>query len=205
MKIFVLESDGWKASLISRDAMKKLVKEYAGEASKILGDISRDLNIIIKPNLPHVSSTKGVGGSTYDHELIDITFDPLLPFGLKNFKKYLKEAIFHELNHTLYMKYNPREDRQLYWTILEGLGVAFDTEYAEGDHFAKGEVKEEAKNSWALKYHADSVSCWDTPNDGMMYDVGAWIVRRAEKNSGKGVVELTRLSCDEVLKLSEIQ
>lgn len=205
MRIYILESDGWNASKISRDDVIVLAKDYAEEAERILGSVSQYLNIIIKPNLPHISSTKGVGGSTYDHELIDITFDPTLPFGLKKFKKYLKEAIFHEMNHTVYMKYNPREDRQLYWTIIEGLGIVFDTEYAAGEHFAKGEATEAAKNCWAHKYHVNSVSHWDTPNDGMMYEVGAWIVRSAEKSSGKNVVELTRLSCDEILKLSQFK
>lgn len=204
MKIFILESDGWGASKIRRDDVLALVMEYAEEAEKLLGNVSVNLNIVIKPNLPHVSSTKGVGGSTYDHELIDITFDPALPFGLEKFKRYLKEAVFHEMNHAVYMKFNSREDRQLYWTVLEGLGIVFDTEYAEGEHFAKGEAEEKVKRNWLDKYNSDNVSCWDTPNDGMMYNVGAWIVHKAEKNSGKGVIELTRLSCDEVLKLSQI-
>jgi len=202
MKIYLLESEDWEKSVISREKVKALIEKYANEAEELLDNPSAELNIIVKPSLPHISSTKGVGGSTYDAELIDITFDPLLPFGTKKFKKYLKEAIFHEMNHALYMKFNPREDRQLYWTILEGLGIVFDTKYADGEHFTQGRATEEDKLAWFYKFNSNSVSHWDTPNDGMMYDTGAWLVMRAEKNSGKNVVELTKLSCDEILRLS---
>lgn len=205
MKICILESDGWNSSKINREKVSELVKEYSEIAEKILGDVSENLNIIVKPNLPHVSNVKGIGGSTFDHELIDITFDPSLPFGLEKFKRYLKEAIFHEMNHALYMKHNPRENRQLYWTVLEGLGINFDSEYAEGKHFEKGEASQGEKLNWLVKYSDDSVYYWDTPNDGMMYQVGSWIVSSAIKNSGKDIVEISKLSCDKILALSNIK
>lgn len=205
MKVYILESGDWKNSLINKKELLNLVEGYANEAEMVLNNLSKNLNIIVKPNLPHVSTTKGVGGSTYDHELIDITFNPSLPFGMEKFKKYLKEAIFHEMNHAVYMKFNPREDRQLYWTIMEGLGVVFDREFADGEHFAEGESTEKHKVAWLRKYNSNSINYWETPNDGMMYQVGAWIVVRARENSGKDIAELTQLSCDEVLEFSKVK
>jgi hypothetical protein len=38
----------------------------------------------------------------------------------------------------------------------------------------------------------------------MMYQVGVWLVDRAISNSGKNVIELSHLSCDEILKLASI-
>ena len=205
MNIVILESADWGKSLVSKKDIANLVKDYATEAENLLDNLSRDLNIIVKPNLPHISSTKGVGGSTYDHELIDITFNPSLPFGTKLFNRYLKEAIFHEMNHALYMKFNPREERQLYWTILEGLGIVFDTKYASGEHFTQGVATEKNKIEWFHKFNVDSANHWDTPNDEMMYDVGAWIVAKAEENSNKNVIELTQLSCNEILRMSKVK
>lgn len=205
MKIYLLESEDWKNSAISRDKVRDLIEKYAKEANGLLTNISSELNIVVKPSLPHISSLKGVGGSTYDHELVDITFDVSLPFGIKKFKKYLKEAVFHEMNHALYMRFNPRENRQLYWTVLEGLGIVFDTEYAHGEHFAQGEATDKEKVAWFYKFNSRSTNYWDTPNDGMMYDVGKWLVVEAEKNSNKKIIELTQLSCDEILELSGIK
>ena len=88
--------------------------------------------------MPHVSSIKGVGGSTYDHELLDITFDVYLPLDVKKFRQYLRVTIFHEMNHALFIRYIPRQDRQLYWAVLEGLGTVFDRDYAGGEHFTRG-------------------------------------------------------------------
>ena len=61
MNIVILESADWGKSLVSKKDIANLVKDYATEAENLLDNLSRDLNIIVKPNLPHISSTKGVG------------------------------------------------------------------------------------------------------------------------------------------------
>jgi hypothetical protein len=206
MKIYMLESEDWANCSISKSDISKWVNQYALEAFGILGDVSDYLNIIVKPNLPHVSSTTGVGGSTYDHELIDITFDYSLPLGVEKFKRYLREAIFHEMNHALFSRYNPREERQIYWAILEGLGTVFDREYAGGEHFTSKTATESEMRVWLKQNLKTSTRSPNVPFDwiGMTYQVGAWIVDRAIKNSGRDVVKLSHLSCDEIVKLAKV-
>ena len=208
MKIHILESADWSKCVISHDDISKWINTYAGESADLLKDVSLSLNIIVKPSLPWVSSNKGVGGSSFDHELMDITFDVTMPFGVDKFRQYLREAIFHEMNHTMFMRFHPREKRQLYWAVLEGLGTAFDRDYAMGEHFTREqEANNEEKLAWLKQNLVTSTRSPHAPEDwgGMMYQVGTWIVDIAVKNSGKDVIELTHLSCDEILKLSDIK
>jgi hypothetical protein len=125
MNIFVLDSADWQKlpDEISKDAIRGLVEEAAQEVSNLLPDLSPHLNIIIKPSLPHVTTNMGVGGSTYDSELLDITFDPSLPKGIDKFKTYMKDTVFHEMSHALRYKLFPQTDDYMYWYILEGLAV----------------------------------------------------------------------------------
>ena len=213
MKICILESEDWAKCKVTKAKISKLLNQYADEAFGILGDVSNNLNIIVKPGLPHVSSTKGVGGSTYDHELLDITFDKALPFGEAKFRRYLRETIFHEMNHAMFIRFNPREERHLYWAVLEGLGTVFDRDYAGGDHFAATGKSDQVKittetemRQWMNQSKSTSTRSPNAPNNwvGMMYQVGVWLVDRAIKNSGKNVIELSHLSCDEILKLADI-
>jgi hypothetical protein len=209
----MLESEDWIKCSINKSDIFEWIDRFAKEAFEILIDVSNNLNIIVKPSLPHVSSTKGVGGSTYDHELLDITFDVTLPLGVKKFRRYLRETVFHEMNHVMFIRYNPRQKRQLYWAVLEGLGTVFDRDYANGEHFTQGgenytsktATESEMRNWLKLNLKASTRSP-DIPIDwvGMTYQVGVWLVDRAIKNSGKNVIVLSHLSCDEILKLAEI-
>ena len=210
VKIHLLESDGWeKMPALSREEVGGLVRLYAEEAAGILGDLSPKLNIIVKPDLPHVNERKGVGGSTYDHELLDLTFMSNLPLGVDDFKRYLRETTLHELNHALYMRFHPREGRQLWWVTLEGLGTVFDREYAGGSHEFTDEryqVNDEMIEWLGSQEEASTRSPNPPENWGdMMYSTGVWLVDRAIMRSGKSVVQLTRLSCDEILELAEVK
>jgi hypothetical protein len=207
MKIYVLESDDWAKCPISKEDIGNLIETYAKESAGILKDVSPNLNIIIKPSLSHVSETKGVGGSAFDHELMDVTFDVAISCGIEKFKKHLRETVFHEMNHTMFMHFHPREERQLYWVVLEGLGTAFDRDYAEGEHFANLEATKEEKLVWLNQNLLALARSPKAPEDwgGMMYLVGTWIVDSATKKSGKNIIELTHLSCDEILELSEVK
>jgi hypothetical protein len=207
MKIYMLESADWENCSIKKETIQKWVEADALECSKILGEVSPNLNIIVKPNLPHTSLPKGVGGSTYDHELLDITFDTTIPAGEKEFRRYLKETAFHEMNHAMHMFFHPREARQLYWTVLEGLGTVFDRDYAKGEHFTSGDASTEEKIKWINQNLASSTRSPNAPEDwgGMMYQAGTMIVDKAIKESGKNVIELTKLSCDQIVKLSKLE
>ncbi len=207
MKIHILESEDWAKCTLSKEDVSKWITESAEEASALLLDVMPTLNIIVKPSLPHISNNKGVGGSTYDYELVDITFDTAIPLGVDKFRKYLREAIFHEMNHAMYSRFFPREGRQLYWTVLEGLGTVFDRDYADGEHFTNVETAtDKEKLGWLNKYIVTSTRYSDVPDDsqGMVYQVGVWLVDRAIKNSGNNVVELTHLSPDEILQMADI-
>jgi hypothetical protein len=209
----MLKSEDWAKCAITKAEISKWINQYAKEAYDILEDVSNYLNIIVKLGLPHVSSTKGVGGSTYDHELLDITFDVALPLGVEKFCRYLRETIFHEMNHVMFIRYNPRQERQLYWAVLEGLGTVFDRDYAGGEHFTRGGenytskiATESEMRDWLKLNLKASTRSPNVPIDwvGMTYQVGVWLVDRAIKNSGKNVIELSHLSCDELLKLASI-
>lgn len=155
-----------------------------------------------------MSEIKGVGGSTFDHELVDVTFTTKFPGGLDMFKRYLRETIFHELNHALHTKYHPRESRALWWVTLEGLGTVFDRDYAGGTHeYVDARWDSSAEMiEWLGQQGEASLRTPTPPADwgDRMYSTGVWLVDRAMARSGKSVIELTRMSCDEILQLAEV-
>jgi len=77
MKVVILDSTGWDKlpKGVSQQQFIDVALNAAEDVSKLL-DIPDTLNVVIKPNLPHVREEDGLGGSAWDAELVDVTFDP---------------------------------------------------------------------------------------------------------------------------------
>ncbi|HMS92277.1 MAG TPA: DUF2268 domain-containing putative Zn-dependent protease [Candidatus Saccharibacteria bacterium] len=209
MNVVLLESKYWKD--LSKETTKAEIKSYiekiAEEVAQVLPDISEYLNIIVLPNLSHVTDEMKVGGSAYAPELMDLTFDPALPLGLDKFKEYVKDTLYHELNHTVRYHYEPMSrSSELFWVISEGLGVVFERDYGKAQHDWKKYDDDKTMQEWYEKFRDADSPGFNRPEGwiGRAYQTGAWLVDRAVKNSGKTVVELTRLPSKEIIELAKV-
>jgi len=209
MNVVLLESKYWKD--LSKDITKAEIKSYiekiAEEVAQVLPDVSEYLNIIVLPNLSHVTDEMKVGGSAYAPELMDLTFDPALPLGLDKFKEYMKDTLYHEMNHTVRYHFEPMSrSSELFWVISEGLGVVFERDYGKAQHDWKKYDDDKTMQEWYEKFRDAGSPGFNRPEGwiGRAYQTGAWLVDRAVKNSGKSVVELTRLPSKEIIELAKV-
>lgn len=209
MNVVLLESKYWKdfSGYITKAELKSYIETVAKDVIDVMPDISSNLNIIVLPNLSHVTDEMKVGGSAYAPELMDLTFDPTLPLGLDKFKEYVKDTLYHEMNHTVRYHYEPMSrSSELFWVVSEGLGVVFERDYGKANHSWKEYVDDKTMHEWYEKFkNADSPG-FNRPEGwiGWAYKTGAWLVDRAVKNSGKTVIELTKMPTKEIIQLAEV-
>lgn len=209
MNVVLLESKYWKdlSSEIIKDEIKSYIEATANDVVKVLPDVSKHLNIIVLPNLSHVTEEMKVGGSAYAPELMDLTFDPSLPLGLDKFKEYTKDTLYHEINHTVRYYYEPMSrSSELFWVISEGLGVVFERDYGKANHDWKKYVDDETMQEWYEKFKQADNPGFNRPEGwiGWAYKTGAWLVDRAVANSGKTVVELTKIPTKDIIELAKV-
>jgi uncharacterized protein YjaZ len=207
MHILLLDSADWqrlKNKGITKPQIEKLITAAANEAEAILRDVSPELTIIVKPGLPHITKEMGVGGSTYDAELIDITFDAKLPLGVGELKKYLYQTVFHEMAHALRHKLVQQEDILLSWAIDEGLASVFERDYAGAKRWPKKHDDRKLQRDYQELFAPQHVhdADWFYKN---AYVTGIWIVDTALKSSGLDIVELTGKGVDAILKLANLK
>lgn len=210
----MLDSKHWSdldEALITKGEIKRLLEDAGNEAANALGYGPANINIVFKPNLPYVRESMGVGGSTFDEEMLDMTFDPKLPYGVERFKKYLRDSVFHEINHVVHYAFQPKEEDIMFWVIAEGLAVVFEREVAGADHAWNQYGDDEIMRRWLdeLRTAVDpnSEKWYVNHPDGRLniaYKTGAWIVDKAQTNSGKSIVELTKSNYRDIISLANV-
>jgi hypothetical protein len=211
MKVVKLDSEYWAdlPRTISADDIIAEVEKGSQDAAKLL-NVSENLNVIVKPNLLHVIDVTGTGGSTYDAELIDVTFDPKRA-GDNDFLKHIYAGMFHELNHAAGLKAGMTQDGYLEQWVFEGLATVFEREYADYQP-GWGKYDPTETKAWLAEVQRMGEKLigreyWFNHPDGRRwigYKVGAWIVDEAIKNSGKDIIELTITPRADILKLSKV-
>jgi uncharacterized protein YjaZ len=209
MNVILLESEYWEklSKEITKSEIKTFIETTAKEVIKVMPDVSEYLNIIVIPNLPHVTKRMKLGGSAYAPELMDLTLDPILPLGIRKFKEYLKDTIYHEMNHTVRYQYEPMSgNSELFWVVSEGLGVVFERDFGKANQPWKNYSDDKTMYEWYEKFKNADNPGFNKPEGwiGRAYQTGAWLVDRAVKNSGKTVVELTKLPAKEIIRLAQV-
>lgn len=140
-----------------------------------------------------------------------MTFDPKLPYGVDTFKKYLRDSVFHEINHVVHYAFQPKVEDILFWVVAEGLAVVFAREIAGADHPWDTYEDDNTMARWLndLRTATDSNSeKWygDHPDgrQDIAYKTGAWIVDKAIEHSGRSIIELTKMSYKEIISLANV-
>lgn len=209
MNVVLLESKYWQDlnPAITKQELKGYIEQVTKDVKAVLSDVSEHINIIVLPNLSHVTEEMKVGGSAYAPELMDLTFDPSLPLGVEKFKEYVKDTLYHELNHTVRYYYEPMSrSSELFWVVSEGLGVVFERDYGKAQHDWKKYVDDETMLAWYHKFKDADKPGFNRPDGwiGWAYKTGTWLVDRAVSNSGKTVVELTKLPTTQILAYANV-
>lgn len=212
MKIHLADSKFWK--LVGDDFQKKYIAEIEKayeEAYKLLPFGSSYVNFFVQPSPYRFIPETGEYGFTVNSELIHIGFDPGLGLGAKAILKNTRSTVFHELNHAARWHKPIWHKSFLDSCIMEGLATVFERDFAKSQplwgKYPKEvlewleEIKEQGKfidrDQYMFK-HKDGRR-W------IGYKVGTYIIDQAVKNSGKSVIELTQMECEDVLKLAQLE
>lgn len=210
----MLASKDWSQldeSKVTKYEIERLLLDAGEEAAKALDYDSTNINVVFKPNLPYVRKTTGLGGSAFDAEMLDMTFDPKLPYGVDKFKEYLRDGMFHEINHVVHYAYHPKEEDIMFWSISEGLAVVFEREVA-GAHHPWNDYEDDKTMAVWLKELQTAVDpnnekwYFEHPDgrQNLAYKTGAWLVDKAIANSNKSIQELTRINYKDIMSLARV-
>lgn len=210
----MLESKDWALldeAVISKSEIERLLLEAGEEAAKALDYDSTNINVVFKPNLPYVRKDTGVGGSAFDAEMLDMTFNPKLPYGLDKFKEYLRDGMFHEINHVVHYAFQPKDEDIMFWSVAEGLSVVFEREVAGAKHPWNDYENDETMTKWLDEMRNavdpnDERWYFDHPDGrkNLAYKVGAWIVDKAIEKSRKSIQELTKMNYKDIVALAQV-
>lgn len=213
MKVLLADSKYWDK--LDKDFQKQYISNIKlayKKALKLLPFAHERITFIVQPREYWLADITKDNGRTLNAGMIEVAFDPKT--ALTNPSKLLGQVqplVLHEMNHAA--RYNKKI---MFKTFLEncvneGVAVVFTREYvgfkAPWDKYPK-EV-----TGW-LKEIQEAGKCIDTYHYMFMhpdgrpwigYKVGTYIVDQAMKNSGKSVIELTKLECADILKLARVK
>lgn len=189
MRIMTPDSKHWEPMAqrgMSREAIRRAVRQASAKAMAALPPVSPFLTIMISPDEPYSTIKEtGVGGITFTEEYISITIDYNVPHGARDTIKHLRELATHEMVHaSSYFNVEPWKPAPLQAVVYEGLGTVFEKQFAnaqplwgEGEDAAtmqtwfeelKG-LPEDAKNFDYLFDHPDGRR-W------IIYKTGTWVI-----------------------------
>lgn len=219
MKIVALDSGQWdeaEGNGFSQAEVEEIIKAAYEKAAKLLPTLSKNLNIVVRPNKNNYIKETGENGYTYDSELVIIEFSPTLPYGKDNLIKNVENAVFHECNHAARYRWlysqGVFESTIIDAGIHEGLATIFAGKYANGTSPWGKYEDDETMRGWLKELrqadkNGDSWSKWGFDHaDGRKwvgYKTGTWIVDKAMQKSGKNVIDLTCVLSRDILKTAE--
>ena len=187
------------------------IRKAYNEVSKLLPFGSTHINFFVQPRTYGLIEHTGDSARTYNSEFIELAFDPTKDKkGLQIILEGVRPGVYHEMNHAARFNIPIWHKTFIESCVLEGLATVFTRDYANEDaKWAKypKNVKEWLKEIVSKKNQIDYGQYMYAHTDGRKwvgYKVGTYIIDQAMKNSGKTVIELTKLECKDILKLSKV-
>lgn len=184
--------------------IRKLMPSLPQKITVILTIMDRDLDI--------VGGTTGRTQKHDPHGEVYVYLSNLHPKGVEgSIKTSLKYLIYHEFHHLARgwamedNKYGPGIATAM---VNEGLAVVFGEDYTQTaleGHAFPDNVESWVKEVMALPTDANYNSWMNMHPDGRLgigYKSGHYVVRKAMKNSNKTVLELSKLTPEDILKLA---
>jgi uncharacterized protein YjaZ len=212
MKIHFAESKYWeKLPANFRPKYTREIKRAFEEVSKLLPFGSKHVNFFVQPRTYGLIEETGDNARTLNSEFIELAFDPTRDTkGLKVILSGVRPAVYHEMNHAARFNIPIFHKTFLDNCVLEGLATVFTRDYAGEDAgWAKypknvADWLQEIVDKNDMFYWQHYMFKHPDGRRWMGYKVGTYIIDQAMKNSGKSVIELTKLECKDILKLSKV-
>lgn len=213
MKVHIFESANWPEAETAGLTKEKIQQEIerAWQSVSTLLPVSPYVNFIVRPHFFWIIPEYGVGAYAHDAESIEIVFDKAVPHGVSKTLESIYQTVFHEVNHAA--RYNTTEFDPSFmnYVVTEGLATAFERDTAKYEPLYGEYEDDDTMQLWLAELKAGD---WDKKEelffdnpDGRRwigYKTGTWLVDRALQKSGKSIVELTSMPCNQVVQLAEV-
>lgn len=192
--------------------VKSIVKQTIKDTESVLSTIAKPITFTVKIVEWDLSPVYGVTGRTDRADAIEVSISSTYENGLDGaISDGLRGLVFHELHHSVRgwtMQDNKFPKGIDVAAINEGLADVFAEQQihrdmnkmpkdVDFDAWVK-EIKQLPKDAnyghW-MGFHPDG-------RIAVGYRAGAYVVKAAMKNSGKGIVELSQLSPEEIYRLA---
>ena len=213
MKVLLAHSPSWDE--LGDEFQKKYVKSVRlayKQAVKLLPFGSDYVSFVVQPREKVLIGATHDYGRTHNSGFIELAFSP--KYAMKYPDKIisrLRSLVLHEMNHAARFDIPIWHKTFLDLCVMEGLATVFEREYADFDgpwgkypgQQVERWIQEIKKNEKNLSYdeymykHPDGRR-W------IGYKVGTYLIDEAIRNSGKTVIELTKLECQDILKLAKV-
>ena len=210
MKIHFAESQ-YKIDPRFRQKYLFEVNESYNTAAALLPFGSKHLNFFVQPREYDLMQETLDNGRVYNSEFIELAFNPLASAEQRKvIIADIKPTVFHEMNHAARYNLSIFHTTLLDICILEGLATVFERDYAatlqpyamyptDVQDWVAEVIAQKDQFSWQdYKFEHPDGRRW------ICYKAGTYIVDQAMANSGKTVIELTKLPCDEIIALAKI-
>lgn len=212
MKVLLADSPFWNE--LGRGFQNKYVKAVEAaykKAARLLPFGSKHLTFVVQPREYWLANVSKDNGRALNAGLIELAFHPKTARTKPSkILGQVEPLVLHEMNHAARYSAKILPKTFLDNCINEGLAVVFAREYtgykAPWDKYPKEVTK------W-LKEVQKAGKCIDWYHymflhpDGrpwIGYKVGTYVIDQAMKNSGKTVIELTKMECRDIFKLSKV-
>lgn len=198
-----------------KELIQKVVLESEKEIRTLLPTLPDSINVFFEIVDWDLDMVGGVTGRTETNSppVVFVQISENYPGGVAAAtQKALKHTIFHEFHH-LYRGWaiqdNKFEPGIPIAAINEGLAVVFSEEYTSAME-ADSPPEDEVAEAWThellgLPQNADYQTWMFQHPDGRQsigYRTGNYLIRKAMSKSGKDVLELSKLSPDEIYQLA---
>lgn len=194
--------------------LRNVINEHAQKAMHLLK--INNINIVVYPKKELTVPEVGAGGYAPNSDWIQIAVDPTrTDIEIKEIiEKKVPLSVYHEINHVarwLTVGYGEKIPETL---ISEGLAIVFAERNWSLFRASWGEYSEaEIKTFLEILRHRDAKSKYNHSEwffgkgkpKWLGYKVGTYIVRKVLLDNKISIEELTKLSANEVLKLSGVK
>ncbi len=211
----IIDEDIYKFSQEEKKLITNMIVQSEKEARTLLPTLPKDIRFIISIIDREINEVGGITGRAETHtpgEVI-VEISNVFPGGFsETVKTSLAATVFHELHHVSRgwtmkgNKFGPGIPNAM---VNEGLAVAF-AEIHTGEIFEGNSFPQEA-DSWVKEIlllpknanYSDWVS-GEHPDGrtSIGYRAGNYLIRKAITNSGQNILELSKLSPEEILSLA---
>lgn len=195
--VFTVSSEWEKFPSGFKDEVKNVVSEAAEESSKLLPNLSKNVNIVICTGDWVIYETGGNGWS-YNKDLLILTLDPDFKGDREIQQSYISATVYHELNHCSRYASKYTTNSFMESAIMEGLATVFERDYGKSKPqwgiYDAAECKKWVKEIRDLGKDINHGEYMYTHSDGRRwigYKTGTYLVDQAVKNSGRDVIDLT--------------